>query len=113
MDHCVFCDIADGKLKAKILYKDEKIMAFYDLEAVAPIHFLVMSRAHIVSVKAINKENSSTVSGIFEVIAALAKKLELVDGFRVVANSGKLAGQTVNHLHFHVLGGRVFEWPPG
>jgi histidine triad (HIT) family protein len=73
MDQCVFCDIANGKLKAKILYEDEKIMAFYDLEAVAPVHFLVMPRAHIVSAKAIDEENSSAISRIFEVIAVLAK----------------------------------------
>ncbi|GHV31022.1 histidine triad nucleotide-binding protein [Clostridia bacterium] len=113
MDQCVFCGIASGELKTKILYENERIMAFYDLEAVAPVHFLVIPKVHIVSAKAIDKENSGVIAEIFEVIAELEKKLELVDGFRVVTNSGKLAGQTVKHLHFHVLGGRVFEWPPG
>ncbi|GHU84584.1 histidine triad nucleotide-binding protein [Clostridia bacterium] len=113
MEDCVFCDIVNRELKAKVLYENERVMAFYDLVSVAPVHFLVISKTHIVAAKAIDKENSGVVAEIFEVIAELAKKLELVDGFRVVTNSGKLAGQTVKHLHFHVLGGRVFEWPPG
>ncbi|MDR1260664.1 MAG: histidine triad nucleotide-binding protein [Oscillospiraceae bacterium] len=110
---CIFCGIGEKKIPAKILYENNQVIAFHDLNPVAPVHFLVIPKNHIASVKDINENNSHIVAKLFEVIAELAKKEKLEAGFRVTTNSGKLAGQTVDHLHFHVLGKRTFNWPPG
>ncbi|HCC00846.1 MAG TPA: histidine triad nucleotide-binding protein [Ruminococcaceae bacterium] len=103
---CLFCQIAAGSIPSKKLYEDEQILAFYDIEPKTPVHFLVIPKTHIASVSEITAENSAVVAHIFEVIAQLAKKLDLKNGYRVVSNCGKDAGQTVPHLHFHVLAGR-------
>ncbi|MDR1354523.1 MAG: HIT domain-containing protein [Oscillospiraceae bacterium] len=113
MNGCIFCDIVEGKSKANILCEGKQVLAFYDVNPVAPLHFLVIPKIHINSVMELNKENSGIISEVFEVIAALAKELELENGFRVITNHGNLAGQTVDHIHFHVLGQRAMAWPPG
>lgn len=113
MNDCLFCMIADGRVPSKKVYEDERVCAFYDINPVAPIHFLVIPKEHIDSADDIKSENSGIVSYIFEVIARLAKELGLKDGYRVVNNCGKLGQQTVMHLHFHVLSGRDMTWPPG
>lgn len=110
---CVFCEIAKGNIPSKKLYEDDKILAFYDLEPKAPVHFLVIPKEHIASAMEITPENSAIVAHIYEVIARLAAELKLEKGFRVVNNCGEDGGQTVQHLHFHVLGGRGLAWPPG
>lgn len=106
MEDCIFCKIAAGEIPSKKLYEDEQILAFYDIEPKAPVHVLVIPKAHIASVSAITPENSAVVAHIFETIARLAAQLELKNGYRVVSNCGEDAGQTVHHLHFHILGGR-------
>ncbi len=103
---CLFCKIINGEIPSKKLYEDDLVYAFYDINPQAPVHFLVISKAHIESAAAISSENSAVISHIFEVIAALSKELALDDGFRVVSNAGKHGAQTVKHLHFHVLGGK-------
>ena len=113
MSDCIFCKIAAGEIPSKKAYEDETVMAFYDLEPQAPVHVLVIPKAHIQSAAAITPENSAVVAHIFEVIAKVADELGLKEGFRVVTNSGVSAGQSVPHLHFHLLGGRDFTWPPG
>ncbi|MGN1034137.1 MAG: histidine triad nucleotide-binding protein [Oscillospiraceae bacterium] len=114
MPDCLFCDIAGKKIKADIIFEDEKVITFYDVSPQAPVHFLVIPKMHIGSVLEVNESNSDLVAHIFEVIANLARSRGLVEeGFRVVANTGEFGGQTVNHLHFHVLGRRQFNWPPG
>lgn len=110
---CIFCKIASGEIPSNKLYEDEQVLAFYDLEPQAPIHFLVIPKEHIPSAAAITAENSAIVAHIYEVIAKLAAKLKLENGFRVVTNCGEQGGQTVQHLHFHVLAGRDMTWPPG
>lgn len=110
---CIFCKIASGEIPSNKLYEDEQVLAFYDLEPQAPIHFLVISKEHIPSAAAITAENSAIVAHIYEVIAKLAAELKLENGFRVVTNCGEQGGQTVQHLHFHVLAGRDMTWPPG
>lgn len=106
MDDCLFCKIVAGEVPSKTVYEDDLVKAFYDINPCAPVHFLVIPKTHIPSVNGINAENSAVVSHIFEVIARLAKEMKLDAGYRVVTNCGKAAGQTVQHLHFHVLAGR-------
>ncbi len=113
MPDCLFCNIAAKKIKADIIFEDEKVIAFYDVSPKAPVHFLVIPKIHIGSVLEVNERNSDLVAHIFEVIANLAGTLGLEEGFRVVANTGEFGGQTIDHLHFHVLGKRQLNWPPG
>ena len=112
MNDCLFCKIAAGEIPSACLYEDELVYVFKDIEPQAPVHFLVIPRAHIDSAACIAPENSMVVARAFEVIAKLAKEQGL-DGFRVVSNVGESAGQSVKHLHFHVLSGRDMTWPPG
>ncbi|WP_312694058.1 histidine triad nucleotide-binding protein [Caproiciproducens sp.] len=110
---CVFCKIANGEIPSKKAYEDDRVMAFYDLDPQAPVHILIIPKEHIQSVEDITEENSAIVAHIFEVAAKLAKENNLGKGFRVVSNVGKDGGQSVPHLHFHLLGGRSMKWPPG
>jgi Diadenosine tetraphosphate (Ap4A) hydrolase and other HIT family hydrolases len=110
---CVFCKIANGEIPSKKAYEDDRVLAFYDLDPQAPVHILIVPKEHIQSVEDITEENSAIVAHIFEVAAKLAKENNLEKGFRVVSNVGKDGGQSVPHLHFHLLGGRSMKWPPG
>ena len=105
MADCIFCKIISGEIPSKKLYEDDLCLAFYDIEPLAPQHFLVIPKEHIPSAAGVTAGNSALVAHIFEVIARLAAEQRL-DGFRVVTNCGEIAGQTVQHLHFHVLSGR-------
>ena len=109
---CVFCEIVSGNIPSTKVYEDDQILAFKDLNPVAPVHFLVIPKAHIASVAGVNEENSAVVAHIFEVIAKLTKE-KGIESYRVVSNIGEQAGQSVPHLHFHVLAGRDMTWPPG
>lgn len=107
MEDCLFCKIAQGKIPSTCLYDRDNIFAFRDINPQSPVHFLVIPKVHIDSVADICEENSAVVAKCFEVIAALAAEdEELKNGYRVVTNCGPDAGQTVHHLHFHVLGGK-------
>lgn len=110
---CVFCKIASGEIPSTRVYEDELCVAFKDLEPQAPVHILIIPREHIASAAEITPENSSIVAHIFEVAAKLAKENSLTKGWRIVSNVGEDGGQSVKHLHFHLLGGRSMEWPPG
>ncbi len=112
MNDCLFCRIAAGEIPSKKVYEDELCLAFYDIEPQAPVHFLVIPKAHIGSAAEITAENASVVAHIFTVIADVTKKLGL-ESYRIVSNIGEQAGQSVHHLHFHVLSGRDMTWPPG
>ena len=112
MSDCLFCNIAAGKIPSKKVYEDELCYAFYDIAPQAPVHFLVIPKAHLASVSEVTEENGATVGHIFAVIARLAKEMGL-ESYRVVSNIGEQAGQSVPHLHFHVLSGRDMTWPPG
>lgn len=111
-NNCLFCAIAAGEIPSKKIYEDDLCLAFYDIAPQAPVHFLVIPKAHIASVAELNSENSSVAAHIFEVIAQVSRELGL-ESYRVVSNIGDQAGQTVHHLHFHVLSGRDMTWPPG
>lgn len=112
MSDCLFCKIVRGDIPSNKVYEDELCLAFYDIDPQAPTHFLVIPKAHIASVAEVNEENAAVVAHIFTVIAKVTKELG-VDSYRVVSNIGEQAGQSVHHLHFHVLGGRDMTWPPG
>ena len=103
---CLFCKIATGEIPSTKVYEDDLVLAFRDIAPMAPTHILVIPKAHIPSVDGITAENSSVVAHIFEVIPAIAKAEGLENGYRVVSNCGPDAGQSVHHLHFHILGGR-------
>ena len=103
---CIFCKIAAGEIPSTKVFEDEKILAFRDIAPMAPTHILVIPKEHIPSVDGITAENSAVVAHIFETIPAIAAVEGLVSGYRVISNCGADAGQTVNHLHFHILGGR-------
>ena len=103
---CIFCEIIAGNIPSTKVYEDELVYAFRDINPQAPTHILVIPKAHIASVAQISAENSAVVAHIFEVIAKVAEAEGLADGYRVVSNCGDHAGQTVHHLHFHILGGR-------
>lgn len=112
MSECIFCKIAAGEIPSKKVYEDDLCYAFYDLDPQAPTHFLVIPKQHLSSALELNDENAAVVGHIYAVIAKLAKELGF-DSYRVVTNCGEQAGQSVFHLHFHVLAGRDMTWPPG
>jgi len=112
MSDCLFCKIVKGDIPSNKVYEDELCLAFYDIDPQAPTHFLVIPKAHIGSVSEVSQENAAVVAHIVTVIAKVTKALG-VDSYRVVSNIGQQAGQSVFHLHFHVLGGRDMTWPPG
>ncbi len=114
MGDCIFCKIISGEIPSKKLYEDDKVYAFYDINPEAPVHFLVIPKEHIESANALSTENANIVAHIFTVINKLTKELNISDkGYRIVNNCGEDGGQTVHHIHFHVLGGRSLQWPPG
>ena len=106
MADCLFCKIAAGDIPSTKVYEDDSILAFRDIAPQAPTHILVIPKAHIPSVDGITAENSGVVAHIFETIPQIAQAEGLTGGYRVVSNCGADAGQTVHHLHFHILGGR-------
>ena len=106
MENCLFCKIVAGDIPSTKVYEDELVLAFRDIAPMAPTHILVIPKAHIGSVAEITAENSAVVAHIFQVIPQIAKAEGLENGYRVVSNCGDDAGQTVHHLHFHILGGK-------
>jgi histidine triad (HIT) family protein len=112
-DKTIFKRIIDREIPANIVYEDEQCLAFYDVKSQAPTHVLVIPKKEIPSLAAASDEDQALVGHLLLVIRDLAKQLQLTGGYRVVANCGPDAGQTVDHLHFHLLGGRALAWPPG
>lgn len=110
---CLFCKMVAGEIPVNKVYEDEQVLAFYDIDPQAPMHFLVIPKQHLDSPAAITEENAALVGHIFAVIAKLAGELGLENGYRVVTNCGADGGQSVQHLHFHVLAKRSLAWPPG
>ena len=109
MENCIFCKIIAGDIPSTKVYEDEAILAFRDIAPQAPTHILVIPKVHIEDCNGISAENSAIVAHIFEVIPQIAKEEGLEGGYRVVSNCGADAGQTVQHLHFHILGGKVLN----
>lgn len=114
MDDCIFCQIIEGKIPSKKVYEDEYVYAFHDISPAAPTHVLVIPKKHISSLMELKEEDQTIVSKILIAIQKIAKEFGLDEkGFRVVNNVGVEGGQTVFHIHFHLLGGRTMTWPPG
>ncbi len=110
---CLFCKMAAGEIPTNKVYEDDQVLAFYDIDPQAPVHFLVIPKKHLASPAAIGEEDAALVGHIFAVIAQIAGQLGLENGYRVVTNCGPDGGQSVGHLHFHVLAKRSLAWPPG
>ena len=106
MENCLFCKIVKGDIPSTKVYEDELVLAFRDIAPQAPTHILVIPKQHIGSVAEITAENSAVIAHIFQVIPQIAKAEGLENGYRIVSNCGPDAGQTVQHLHFHILGGK-------
>ena len=114
MSDCLFCGIVAGTIKANIVYQDDRVLAFHDIGPKAPVHVLIIPREHIAGVLALTDDDDAMIGHIFSVAGKLAKELGIAEnGFRVVVNSGADAGQSVFHIHYHLLGGRKLGWPPG
>jgi len=113
MEHCLFCKIAAGQIPSKIVYQDDDVVVFEDINPQAPQHVLIIPRRHITSVSDVTAADGLVLASIFMVAQKVASNLNLERGYRVVTNIGPDAGQSVFHLHFHLLGGRKLHWPPG
>ncbi|HEV2246713.1 MAG TPA: histidine triad nucleotide-binding protein [Terriglobia bacterium] len=114
MDNCIFCKIIERHQPARIVYEDDQVFAIEDIRPQAPVHLLVMPRKHLPSLKEADHSDGPMLGRLFTVAAQLARERQLeAKGYRTVINNGPWAGQTVDHLHVHLLGGRVFHWPPG
>jgi histidine triad (HIT) family protein len=113
-DKCLFCRIASGEIPARKVYEDDQIFAFHDINPQAPTHILVIPRRHIPTLDDLDDAEAELVGTVVVRAAQIARNLHLnSDGYRIVGNCGEAAGQTVFHVHFHLLGGRNFGWPPG
>ena len=110
---CIFCKIANGEIPTTKVYEDDLMLAFRDLDPQAPTHILMIPKEHIASADEITEENAAVVAHIFTMAKKIAAVEGLVNGYRIVNNCGEDGGQTVKHLHFHLLGGRSMKWPPG
>lgn len=114
MADCLFCKIAAGDIPSNKLFEDDQLLAFYDIDPQAPVHFLVIPKKHIDSAAVLTEDDAALLGHIYAVIAQLAARLGFAEnGYRVVTNVGADGGQSVKHLHFHVLAGRSLAWPPG
>lgn len=113
-DDCIFCKIAAGKIPVKSVYEDEHMIAFPDINPMAPVHVLVIPRRHFDSLSQVGQDDAALMSHILLKLPQIAQILGIAEsGFRIVANTGKDGGQSVMHLHWHLLGGRFMDWPPG
>ena len=113
MDDCLFCKISRKEIPAKLVYEDEETFAFEDIQPQAPTHILICPRKHLVSLTEAAADDAAMLGRLQLIAAKLAVERKLTDGYRTVINNGRGAGQSVFHLHLHLLGGRAFRWPPG
>lgn len=114
MESCIFCNIVEGKIPSEKVYEDDKVLCFKDINPAAPVHLILIPKEHIESVNAIENGDEGLIGHIFVVAKQIAEKFNIdKDGYRIVTNCGKDGGQSVPHIHFHLLGGRSLNWPPG
>lgn len=114
MEGCIFCKIICGEVKTDFIFEDDKFVVFKDINPQAPVHLLLVPKKHIQSINDVSEKEEKFLSGVFRVIRQVAEKLGFEKtGYRTVINTGKSAGQEVLHIHFHILAGRKFNWPPG
>jgi histidine triad (HIT) family protein len=112
MDNCLFCKIINRKIPADIVFEDEEVLAFNDISPQAPSHVLIIPKAHINTLEDIDESNSALIGKLIHTASKIAKELKL-EGYRLVLNCNEIAGQSVFHIHCHLLGGRPMGWPPG
>ena len=110
---CLFCKIIAGEIPSEHVYEDDRVLAFRDIDPQAPFHVIVVPKAHISSAAEITAKNRADIAAVYEAVAKIAAEQGLERGFRVVNNCGEEGGQTVGHIHFHMLAGRNLAWPPG
>ena len=111
---CLFCRIVDGEIPARFVHRDERVVAFHDVNPQAPVHVLVVPVRHVTSLSTLTAGDAELLAAMVEVIQVVTRQTDIAEsGFRTVANTGADGGQTVDHLHLHVLGGRRLTWPPG
>ncbi len=110
---CIFCKITEKKIPATIIYETEDVLAFRDITPQAPCHILIIPKKHIGNILEINKNDDTLLGNIVRAVQAIASKEGMDNGFRIVTNTGEDGGQTGGHLHFHLMGGRHLQWPPG
>ncbi|MBI3668300.1 MAG: histidine triad nucleotide-binding protein [Acidobacteria bacterium] len=113
MSDCLFCKIGKKEIPSKIVYEDPELFAFEDLHPQAPTHILICPRKHVASLTEASAEDAAILGRVLLVAAQLAAERKITDGYRTIFNNGRGAGQSVFHLHLHLLGGRAFRWPPG
>ncbi|ADQ04686.1 histidine triad (HIT) protein [Caldicellulosiruptor owensensis OL] len=114
MSECIFCKILNKEIHSEIVYEDELVCAFKDINPTAPVHILVVPKPHIENLNAVQQQHEELIGHVFVVAKELAKKFGIDEkGYRIVVNCGADGGQTIDHLHFHLLGGRKFSWPAG
>ena len=110
---CIFCKIIKGEIPSEKVYESENVIAFKDINPMAPVHILIIPKTHIEGANALDKDNVAVVSEIMLAARQIAESFNLENGWRIVTNVGEDGGQTVKHLHFHILGKRKMTWPPG
>jgi len=113
MKDCIFCRIISGELKGEIIHRDDSVIAFKDINPKAPVHVLVVPKTHVSSLMEAGAIEGNLLNSVYRAVQILVPKLGLENGFRVVSNYGEDGGQSVDHIHFHVLGKRRMTWPPG
>lgn len=113
MENCIFCKIIKGEIPSEFLYQDERLVVFKDISPQAPVHLLIVPKEHIESAMDINDDNKDIIGHVYKVAADLGRQLNLDKGYRIVNNCKEDGGQTVDHIHFHFLGGRKMIWPAG
>jgi len=111
---CIFCKIIKKQIPCEMLYEDDKVIVFKDISPQAPVHVVIVPKQHISDLNCLEQENSDIVGHIFMVAKKVVKTLDIAEpGYRIVMNCGEQGGQSVQHIHFHLLGGRMLQWPPG
>lgn len=113
MADCIFCKIAAREFGTEFVYEDDQVVAFRDINPVAPVHILIVPKQHIPSANELTEADNQLVGHIFQVAKLIAAQENLKNGYRIINNCGSDGGQTVGHIHFHLLGGRTLQWPPG
>jgi histidine triad (HIT) family protein len=114
MKDCIFCKIVKGEIPCSKVYEDDKVLAFNDINPEAPVHVLIVPKTHVQSIMDLKEDEYQLIGHVFKVVSKIAKDLKVDEkGFRIVNNIGEDGGQTVPHVHFHLLGGRALQWPPG
>lgn len=114
MENCIFCKIVSKEIPSKIVFEDDKVIVFHDINPKAPVHVQLIPKEHIASLNEINEANSHVAAHIAQLIPQIARQLGIAQsGYRVIVNCGRDGGQEIAHLHYHLLGGRSLSWPPG